>query len=505
MDFKISSSKIIILILIFALFFTLRLPNLTLQPIFADEAIYIRWAQVMRAESTLRFLPQASEGKQPLFMWLAIPFVEILDDPLFAGRLLSVIAGFGSLVGVFLLSLYLFKSKIVAILASLIYAVSPFSVFINRMALVDSLLSMFGIWTLFLGALTSKTLRLDFAIITGFVLGGAALTKSPSLFFQILLPTCWIMSIWPKGLKNRLIHFGRLASLTLVGLIVANMMYNILRLGPGFEQIAIQNQKYVFPISHLWTNPKDPFIYHLRDMAGWFYLLGPHLLTVLALLGTALFIKKSFRPTFLVLIWALFPLFAVNMFAKVFTLRYIFYTIPPIMILAALSFLVRGVFRKIIILGFVIFIIHALWIDYLLITSPEKANLPRSERSGYLEEWTAGYGLSEIAHFLMEESKKGVVVVGTEGTFGTLPDGLQIYTNKHSHLAPKENQVIIIGASATISAQLRDSARRHPTYFVANNARFGSENISLIKKYPKVPSPDGKQEAILLFRVFPID
>src|SRR4030043_655222 len=83
------------------IFFLLRLINLTILPIFADEAIYIRWSQVMRVESTLRFLP-LSDGKQPLFMWLTIPFLQIFSDPLLAGRFLSVVAGFVSLIGLFL-------------------------------------------------------------------------------------------------------------------------------------------------------------------------------------------------------------------------------------------------------------------------------------------------------------------------------------------------------------------------------------------------------------------
>ena len=41
----------------------LRFTNLNSLPIFADEAIYVRWSQVMRAEATLRFLP-LSDGKQ---------------------------------------------------------------------------------------------------------------------------------------------------------------------------------------------------------------------------------------------------------------------------------------------------------------------------------------------------------------------------------------------------------------------------------------------------------
>src|SRR3989344_5804660 len=69
-------STILLGILILILALGLRLYNLTYLPIFADEAIYIRWAQIMQAESTLRFLP-LSDGKQPLFMWGMIPFLKI--------------------------------------------------------------------------------------------------------------------------------------------------------------------------------------------------------------------------------------------------------------------------------------------------------------------------------------------------------------------------------------------------------------------------------------------
>src|SRR3990167_2345049 len=95
----------------------LRFANLNSIPVFADESIYIRWAQIMKAESTMRFLP-LSDGKQPLFMWLVIPFLKIFSDPLLAGRITSGLAGIGTLIGIFLTTSYLFKSKKVALIAS---------------------------------------------------------------------------------------------------------------------------------------------------------------------------------------------------------------------------------------------------------------------------------------------------------------------------------------------------------------------------------------------------
>src|SRR3989344_4563676 len=72
---KLNLKLIIIGLFILLLASALRIWNLTSWPIFADESIYIRWSQVMRAEPSLRFLP-LSDGKQPLYMWATTPFLK---------------------------------------------------------------------------------------------------------------------------------------------------------------------------------------------------------------------------------------------------------------------------------------------------------------------------------------------------------------------------------------------------------------------------------------------
>ena len=104
LDQKTKNKKQLTIVGVFLLALTLlylltRLINLTNLPVFADEAIYIRWAQVMRSEPSLRFLP-LSDGKQPLFMWLIIPALKIFSDPLFAGRMISLGSGLLGLFGV---------------------------------------------------------------------------------------------------------------------------------------------------------------------------------------------------------------------------------------------------------------------------------------------------------------------------------------------------------------------------------------------------------------------
>ena len=66
----------------------LRLINLSSLPVFADEAIYVRWAQVMRENAVFRFLP-LTDGKQPLYMWVVIPFLKVFSNPIIVASIVS--------------------------------------------------------------------------------------------------------------------------------------------------------------------------------------------------------------------------------------------------------------------------------------------------------------------------------------------------------------------------------------------------------------------------------
>src|SRR5258706_7350507 len=225
------------------LFLFLRLPGLNNIPVFVDEAIYIRWSQVMRNEPTLRFVP-LQDGKQPLFMWATIPFFKIISDPLIAGRSLSIVAGLGSLLGIGLLTYLLFDNFLIAAFASLVYAVLPFTVFFDRMALVDSLLAMFGVWSLIFTVKFVKTLKLEYAMLLGFSIGAGLLTKSPATIYYLWL----ILAIpfffrFPKGFPGA---FGRLILGLTAVLLISQAMYGILRLGPGFQMVGARNQDYLY-------------------------------------------------------------------------------------------------------------------------------------------------------------------------------------------------------------------------------------------------------------------
>ena len=489
-----------------AVYLAFRLPNLTLQPIFADEAIYIRWAQIMKSEPSLRFLP-LSDGKTPLFMWMMMPLFKIFDDPLFAGRFLSALAGVGTLSGVFILG-WKFFNKSVGILSALFVAVTPYIVFFDRMALVDSMLAAFSVWSLLLALLLIRYQRIDLSLFLGYLLGGAMITKTPGFFNILVLPMTLITFNWFA--KNRQLKLLKQFGLWIISVATAMGIYNILRLGPGFVNLNSRNQDYIFSPERLLSNPLDPFIPHLNDILDWFPKLLTFPLSILLLISIFWVFYKRNLTAITILVWALIPLIIQTLLLKTFTARYILFSMPPLLIVSAFALIdmVATYKNKIkwflpIFLG--LFLSFAIMINSNFLFSPEKANLSKGERTGYFEDWTAGYGLKEIAQYLIDQSQKGLVVVGTEGSFGTLPDGLQIYLEKHAHTVPAGNQVIVMGGTATISAQLLEATKDHPTYFVANKSRFNKTlpYLELVKEYPKFKGPNSEQDAILLFKLNP--
>lgn len=474
----------------------LRTYKLNLIPVFADEAIYVRWAQVMRAEPSLRFLP-LSDGKQPLFMWTVMPALKIISDPLIAGRVVSVLTGLGTAVGVAMLGYVLFKSKRVAILSALLYALSPFAVFFDRMALVDSMLSFFGVWMLVLLILAVKKLNLGLAFLAGFALGGALLTKSPALFFLILAPSVLLLS-------RKIFHsIGLVFSAMLMGFV----MYNILRLGENFHMIGLRNYDYVFPYSRLLTSPLDPLIPHLERVLSWFEVTGPIALFILIVVGLLGNFRKYKKEVLVLLAFGVLPILVQSEYAKVFTSRYIFFTLPPLIVLGASSLMAFG--KPVKIYGVyalvILFVIESLLFHISFFKSPETTDWP--EHDGYLSDWTAGTGIKEAAEIIKasrDANPEKHVVVGTEGYFGTLPDGLQIYLEK-------EPNITVIGVGLDIKeipASLKESAKAgNINFLVANASRlkfarsFDEYDLKIVASWEKAEDKLGKKDVFYLFEL----
>ena len=510
--------RFFLLILISGFYFFSRLQNLTSIPVFGDEAIYIRWSQIIQSEETLRFIPQ-TDGKQPLFMWLNAITLKFVQDPLVAGRIISVFAGFALLLVLFLttaiflnyeakeinilkfIKISINKNFYSAVFTSLIYCLIPFSFFFDRLALADTLLSFFGLLALLFSFLLSKYPRLDLALILGFVLGLSWLTKSPAIYFVVLSFFTFII------LKKKSTIYNLISTiyLPIISSIIAFLIYNILRLGPQFQMIALRNKDYIWTISEILRHPLDPLKPHLINTLSIYnqYISWP--LLIFAIFGLFLLFKKNWKSEtgnwkFVILCaWWILPLIANSAMAKVFTARYILFTLPSLIILISIGFLnflakIKPNFLKIIFF-IAVFILNINFI-YKISTNPFNQKLVSTEQ-GYLSDWTSGWGIKESADFLKQRSLSANVIVGTEGAFGTLPDGLQIYGNKIPRLT-----ILGVGLGFfELPANLVD-AKNHgdEVYLLINKSRLKLnsaelDQLQLVKSFAK---PDNDQ--LLLYK-----
>jgi hypothetical protein len=134
----------------------------------------------------------------------------------------------------------------------------------------------------------------------------------------------------------------------------------------------------------------------------------------------------------------------------------------------------------------------------LLVFNPVKAPLIEREKDQYLTSWAAGYGIKEISEWLKQEYPQEKVYVATEGFFGTLPNGLQIYLEGFSNI-----EVYGIGQPISyLPEETLARAKEKPTYLVVNDSRYHGqgEHLELIESFPKPDFPF-LQESLLFFQV----
>lgn len=469
---------------IIALYLLTRLVNIKIIPIFTDEAIYSYWAQVALHDPAHRFI-SLEDGKQPLFIWLAAIFQKFVSDPLIASRLVSVTAGLGSLIGIYLLSRQLFNQKI-AKLAAFLYIILPFTLLYDRMALFDSLLTMFGIWAIFFSVRLIREPKLESALLAGSAIGLAMITKSSGNFFLYLLPFSLLLADFKeKTLKTHILKWTFFAAITFL---ISQIIYNLLRLSPLFYIIARKNLSFIRSPQEVLASPFEFVWSNISSLVTWaITYLSPILF--LLFVGCLIYgFVKRVKAIIYLAITILAPFAAEVLFNKVLYPRFILFYFPYIIILCAfaLTTLVEKFkeYKKFAIAAFALVLVMPISTSFNLITNPVNANIPQSDTGQYLNDWPAGYGVAEVATFLKSQPQDRQIYVGTEGTFGLLPYALQIY------FYGQEN-IHIIGFWPVnhndLPTQILDLAQNNPTYFVFNETQqeITNQRLKLIAKYQK--------------------
>lgn len=451
-------------------YFASRLYNILSLPLFTDEAIYVRWSQIARYDASWRFI-SLTDGKQPSFVWATMSIMRFVSDPLLAGRLTSVFAGFAGLIGIYVLAVELFRSKRVGFMASILFLVYPFALVYDRMALYDSLVTAFAIWSLYFLIRLAKSTRLDVALILGMVLGGGVLTKSSAFLSIYLSPV--ILLLFNFSQKDWTKKLLRWAILMLIASALAYGYYSILRLSPYFHIIGQKNEVFIYPLKEWLQHPFRFVIGNLKGLLDW--LIGYMTYPVMGLVLVSFFVNpfKHIKEKVFLFLWFILPFVALAVFAKLLYPRFIYFMTIPLIILASYSLYsfyerFKNVFSRVVLI--LLFLALPLRADFFILKDLSHAPIPGADLEQYIDGWPAGGGVKEVISYLSDQSKKGKIFVLSTGTFGSLPTyAVEIYLGDDKNVDKKG----IYPVPQKIPDDIYEKAKTMPVYvFTSNQMEF---------------------------------
>lgn len=370
-------------ILFVLIYLATRLTNLTLLPIFSDEANYLDWGWRGIHGTPFHALYDA---KQPFLMWL-FGFGEIIfSDPLWGARFISTLTGLLSLTAIYKIGRRLFDPKVTHV-ALLLYIFIPFFIFFDRQALMESSLVAVNLWTFYFLHQFFTLKKLKTGLIIGSLLGlGFFIKTSAAIFLVSFILTVISYRSWK--LLNYLIF--ALIAFTLVNL--------PLFFQPLFWSTLGRNSQYSFTLAEILHFPIANWLSNLFTNSQILILNLTPLVLLFIILG---FIK--YRPSKLFYLWLLIPLAIFSLSSRTagyLSFRYLTPFIPLLIFPAAQYLCHRSLWLSIATLSLPIisslFLIFSP-INYFQIKSHLTSH---SYISDYVTGFDTGYQVNAIRHTL---------------------------------------------------------------------------------------------------------
>jgi len=428
-------------ILIILLYLAAHLYRLTLLPVFADESIYIRWTQLIIDDWRQYLFFPMNDGKTPLLMWLMVPFQFLFSNQLFAGRFVAVLIGLGQVLSLGYLTKLLDGKKKTTWLAMSLGSLLPFWFFHHRMALTDALLCLGANWAIIGVTQVVKNKQKYLWIgLTALFIGLSLWAKLPAL---LIIPSLFLYAwLKPVKLSSRVRQIAYISTTIVGGL----ALFFSLRLHPVFPQLFSRGGDFLYPWKEVIFQGKwRDTIINIPTYLNYFgtYLTWPVLWLNLA--GQFLPDAKKRRIQHILLGSTLLFAGPIALLGKVVYPRYflpisIFITVSAALAIQELFKIAQKqkvAWKKILLRTTLwmmlinIGIVSGRYI-YFSLTNPNSTPFVSADKEQYLYKWSSGHGIQEGVEFIKTQSKSHTVAVATEGSFGTLPDGILMYFHRQN-------------------------------------------------------------------------
>ena len=388
-------------------------------PAFEDEGSQLRL--VWRLIEAQEWLQPLGDGK-PLEAWPMVPLVRLGGEPLAAIRALHVLVGMMGAVLTYRLGLRV-TDRWTAWMSGALFAICPFVVYLERLALSDILLCTAGIWVLVsaLKLAESPTWARAAELALGLVL--AAFCKFPVGFvFLISMPLA--LALMPASQRRRLLtepHLTRLlatlapVALLALAVIVVAAVRRQHGQSPGFglEDLLGIGLGHYQNIGTGTGGPRPNLLHELTTQ-----LSEP--VVVIGLTGLAASaIFGDWRRRWLIAVGAL-PMLVIGYLAQFWYSRYLLFTFPPLIVAAVCGWRslslhagrLRQPFETGALAVCVLFMVHQ---SALMIINPAAANWSPLDRYQYFEGPGSGYGYPEAAKFVLQARDVPLMIYSLDG------------------------------------------------------------------------------------------
>jgi hypothetical protein len=122
----------------------------------------------------------------------------------------------------------------------------------------------------------------------------------------------------------------------------------------------------------------------------------------------------------------------------------------------------QGIQKAVLPLLLILFLAYPFIVSYNFSFSPATSIIAKADYDQYIGGWTAGFGMKESMEFFRQEAKKGPIFIATQGTFGLMPYGYEIYFRGNPNIATRGYYPVDDNVPPDV---LRESQNK-PTYFV---------------------------------------
>ena len=483
------------LVLVLAYMVT-RLAWLTKLPVFADEAIYIRWAQVGQNEPDKYLFLSMLDGKPPLHNWLIVPFIKIFSDPLFASRFLSAVCGAATAYLIYRIIKLQTNQVRLAQIGVAVSLVMPYFFLNQRMGLAESLLMLTFAAGFYTAIRAFRQPSVSWTLLFAVCFGSALWTKTTALFFMpvyALLPGyLYSLTNGSSGSLGRF-YWSKNTYRLVVGGFIGGLLFLTLKLSPLFSFLFTRSRDYSFSVGELLSGQWQHVLFtSLPRVGGWLiWYLTPFCLLL------AGYERKT--NGWLIAMAAAFALPLVT-FGRIISARYFFPVAFLVVLMVVNGFKAAGQNRldALVAKGLLLtFLVWGLVFWGISAVTPDSTWYVSDDRRQYLEDWSSGHGIPEVRDFIKTRLKDHQITVATEGYFGTLPDGLMMYFARSPEIANLElygiGQPIV-----SIPADLPVKALDREVYVVVNSHRYSVAQLPYIQKVGEYKRLHGAPSLLLL-------